>query len=66
MSLLDEMCRCHDGSCERRTTCLRSLYRETGPRAPHSWSLREWDEDDGQPPSDECRHYLAATEEVSA
>jgi hypothetical protein len=47
-------------------TCRRWLYRDTGPHAAHTWSLREWDDDDGQQPGDVCRHYLAATEEVSA
>lgn len=44
VTVLDEICRCHDDRCHERHCCLRWTERETGgPRTPHTYSLYQGD-----------------------
>ena len=47
MTLLSDVTRCHDDSCQSRERCLRWLERKTG--TSHATSLRE--------PGGYCLHY---------
>lgn len=41
MSLLDDVCRCHDADCQVREQCRRWMERDSGgARTVHQFSLR--------------------------
>lgn len=44
MTLLNDICRCHDSGCPERETCARWTERDSGgERTPHAQSLFPYD-----------------------
>jgi len=63
MTVLDEICRCHDSCCQERQGCLRWTERETGgPRTPHAYTLYQgdggWEPERPDPRSEPCREKI--------
>ena len=63
--LTDDICRCHDGGCPERESCLRWIDRhEGGPRVVAAGSLYPYDQPLGQPCTNHIPPSWAEPQEV--